>query len=86
MATTTFKYNVRDKTGKVISGIDSAQEIAGVTVYHAGTALHEGRLVTNGGRLLGVTATGSSPPSPTRTTSRTRSARASGSIPRPSRR
>jgi phosphoribosylamine--glycine ligase len=27
-------------------------------VFHAGTALNDGRLVTNGGRLLGVTATG----------------------------
>ena len=27
-------------------------------MFHAGTALNDGRLVTNGGRLLGVTATG----------------------------
>ncbi|HLX20880.1 MAG TPA: phosphoribosylglycinamide synthetase C domain-containing protein, partial [Gaiellaceae bacterium] len=33
-------------------------EAAGAIVFHAGTALREGRLVTNGGRVLGVTGTG----------------------------
>ena len=32
----------------------------GVTVYHAGTALKDGKLVTSGGRVLGVTALGDS--------------------------
>ena len=35
-------------------------EHTGALVFHAGTALSDGRLVTNGGRLLGVTATGTS--------------------------
>ena len=35
-----------------------AEELPGVTVYHAGTALKDGKLVTSGGRVLGVTATG----------------------------
>jgi phosphoribosylamine--glycine ligase len=43
--------------GTAIDGVAEA-EAGGALVFHAGTALHEGRLVTNGGRLLGVTATG----------------------------
>ena len=42
--------------GKVITGIDRAEELPGVTVYHAGTALRDGELVTAGGRVLDVTA------------------------------
>lgn len=42
--------------GKVITGIERAEELEGVTVYHAGTALRDGELVTNGGRVLDVTA------------------------------
>jgi phosphoribosylamine--glycine ligase len=43
--------------GKVIQGLDRAAETMGVTVFHAGTALDsEGRIVTSGGRVLGVTA------------------------------
>ena len=44
--------------GKEISGIAAAEEISGVKVFHAGTAMKNGRLVTSGGRVLGVTATG----------------------------
>jgi phosphoribosylamine--glycine ligase len=43
--------------GTAIDGIEQA-EADGALVFQAGTALHEGQLVTNGGRLLGVTATG----------------------------
>lgn len=44
------------KKGDVIEGLDAVAES---TVFHAGTAADEkGRIVTNGGRLLGVTATG----------------------------
>ncbi len=43
--------------GKVITGIEKAQELEGVTVYHAGTKLGEnGEILTNGGRVLDVTA------------------------------
>ena len=42
--------------GKPISGIERAEQLPGVTVYHAGTALRDGRLVTAGGRVLDVTA------------------------------
>jgi phosphoribosylamine--glycine ligase len=51
------KYPASGDRGTPIAGIDSA-EASGALVFHAGTALSGGRLVTNGGRLLGVTATG----------------------------
>ncbi len=44
--------------GKLISGIDAAEELEGVTVFHAGTKRESGQLLTNGGRVLNVTATG----------------------------
>ena len=42
--------------GKEITGIEDAEALEGVTVYHAGTKLEDGKLVTNGGRVLNVTA------------------------------
>lgn len=48
------------ETGHAITGVDVANARPGVTVYHAGTRMMEGRLVTAGGRVLNVTATGSS--------------------------
>jgi phosphoribosylamine--glycine ligase len=45
--------------GKVISGLDAAAKLPGVTVFHAGTkAGAGGGIVTDGGRVLGVTALG----------------------------
>ena len=44
--------------GLEITGLENGQR-EGVTVYHAGTALKDGKLVTSGGRVLGVTALGS---------------------------
>lgn len=46
------------ETGKPIAGIEAAEKLEGVTVFHAGTALRDGQLVTAGGRVLGVTAIG----------------------------
>jgi len=46
------------ETGKVISGLTKAAECPGVEVFHAGTERKRGRIVTNGGRVLGVTAVG----------------------------
>lgn len=43
--------------GKVITGIDKA-EAQGIIVFQAGTNLADGKIVTNGGRVLGVTAIG----------------------------
>jgi len=51
------EYPATSDRGNPIEGIDEA-EASGALVFHAGTALNDGRLVTNGGRLLGVTATG----------------------------
>ena len=49
--------------GKEITGLTAGQlDAADVTVYHAGTAIKDGRLVTNGGRVLGVTATANTLP------------------------
>jgi phosphoribosylamine--glycine ligase len=45
--------------GKQITGLEKAEALPGVTVYHAGTRRDEhGRLVTAGGRVLNVTALG----------------------------
>jgi phosphoribosylamine--glycine ligase len=43
--------------GTVIRGLDAAAA-AGAEIFHAGTALEDGRIVANGGRVLNVTATG----------------------------
>ncbi|MFL5964933.1 MAG: phosphoribosylamine--glycine ligase [Gaiellaceae bacterium] len=53
-------YPAASDSGTRIDGIDAA-EAAGALVFHAGTALHGDRLVTNGGRILNVTGVGSSP-------------------------
>jgi phosphoribosylamine--glycine ligase len=50
-------YPERSDVGTPIEGLEDAQG-DGALVFHAGTARKDGRLVTNGGRLLGVTATG----------------------------
>lgn len=41
---------------KPISGIDAAEQLTGVKVFHAGTRETDGQLVTAGGRVLGITA------------------------------
>ena len=52
-------YPASPVTGDVIEGIDDAASVPNVAVLHAGTALDDaGRLVTAGGRVLGVTAVG----------------------------
>jgi len=44
--------------GKVISGLDAANALPHTKVFHGGTMLKDGQIVTNGGRVLGVTALG----------------------------
>ena len=46
--------------GHEIRGLDDAAKIPDVKVFHAGTATNDGQIVTNGGRVLGVTALGNS--------------------------
>jgi phosphoribosylamine--glycine ligase len=52
-------YPAGADSGSPISGIEEA-EAEGALVFHAGTAVHDGGLVTNGGRVLNVTALGPS--------------------------
>lgn len=47
------------RKGDAINGLDQAAKLQDVYVFHAGTALQDGKCVTNGGRVLGVTALGS---------------------------
>ena len=44
------------EVGKRISGIENAEQVEGVKVYHAGTTRRDGEYYTAGGRVLGVTA------------------------------
>ena len=46
------------ETGRAITGVEAAAGLPGVNVFHAGTALAGGALVTAGGRVLGVQAVG----------------------------
>jgi len=51
-------YPESPRTGDPISGLDAAATVPGVRVFHAGTNLRDGQVVTAGGRVLGVTARG----------------------------
>ncbi len=51
------EYPEAGDTGTPIEGIEAA-EATGAIVFHAGTALHDGRLVTHGGRILDVVGLG----------------------------
>jgi phosphoribosylamine--glycine ligase len=51
-------YPESSESGRLIEGIDEAERLPGVSVYHAGTARRDGRLVTAGGRVLTVAARG----------------------------
>jgi phosphoribosylamine--glycine ligase len=48
------------KTGLPITGLSLAAQVPGVEVFHSGTAQVGGKIVTSGGRVLGVTASGDS--------------------------
>lgn len=49
-------YPVSYEKGKVISGLDENGQVDGAIVYHAGTKFEDEKFLTNGGRVLGVTA------------------------------
>jgi phosphoribosylamine--glycine ligase len=51
------EYPEHGDQGTPIEGVEAA-EATGALVFHAGTALHDGRLVTNGGRILNVVGVG----------------------------
>ena len=51
-------YPADSKKGDAIEGLAAAAHIADAKVFHAGTKMDDGRVVTNGGRVLGVTALG----------------------------
>lgn len=57
VALTAPDYPLQGDAGTPIEGVADA-EASGALVFHAGTALRDGRLVTNGGRILNVTAVG----------------------------
>jgi phosphoribosylamine--glycine ligase len=48
------------RSGVPIEGLDDVALLPGVEVFHAGTAIEDGRVVTAGGRVLAVTGTGTS--------------------------
>jgi phosphoribosylamine---glycine ligase len=52
-------YPESSESGQPIEGVEAAEEVPGVAVYHAGTLMRDGRLVTAGGRVLTVTGRGS---------------------------
>ena len=51
-------YPEAPQRGSIISGIEKADKLPDVKVFHAGTALKDGKVIANGGRVLNVTATG----------------------------
>jgi phosphoribosylamine--glycine ligase len=51
-------YPGQYRKGDVITGLDEANALEGVQVFHAGTSFRDNAIVTSGGRVLGVTATG----------------------------
>ena len=51
-------YPETSESGQAIAGLDEAERVPGVTVYHAGTARRDSRLVTAGGRVLTVVGRG----------------------------
>lgn len=49
-------YPGRYQKGKVISGLKSLEEMKNIIAFHAGTKFQDGKVVTSGGRVLGITA------------------------------
>ena len=52
-------YPEKPEKGKVIEGLEEVEKLSDVVVFHAGTTLKDGKVVTNGGRVLNVCAYGS---------------------------
>jgi phosphoribosylamine--glycine ligase len=75
VALATEGYPASPRKGDWIEGIDHAEQLPGVTVFHAGTKQANGRLMTAGGRVLDVTAL-----APTLADARDRAYEAAGKI------
>ncbi|RJP25072.1 MAG: phosphoribosylamine--glycine ligase [Candidatus Abyssobacteria bacterium SURF_5] len=56
-------YPGKYKKGMRITGLENARKVAGAIVFHAGTELKDGQVVTDGGRVIGATALGEDIPS-----------------------
>ncbi|PYJ54109.1 MAG: phosphoribosylamine--glycine ligase, partial [Verrucomicrobia bacterium] len=56
---TSAGYPGKYETGKPISGLDDAAKLEDVRIFHAGTKRDDGEIKTAGGRVLAVTALGS---------------------------
>lgn len=53
-------YPGKYEKGKEITGIQDAEKLLDIIIFHAGTVFNQGKFLTNGGRVLNVTATGKS--------------------------
>jgi len=53
-------YPSKYEKGKIVSGLNQASTMRDVVVFHAGTSLSNGAILTSGGRVLGVTGVGES--------------------------
>jgi phosphoribosylamine--glycine ligase len=53
-------YPASPEKGSVIRGVEAAATGVNVEIFHAGTAMRDGELIANGGRVLNVTAMGKS--------------------------
>lgn len=51
-------YPGKYEKGKVITGLEEVKKMEDIVVFHAGTTYQDGKIVTSGGRVLGVTALG----------------------------
>lgn len=49
-------YPGKPEVGKLITGVEAAESLVGVKIFHAGTVFRDGKLLTTGGRVMGVTA------------------------------
>ena len=49
-------YPGKYQKGKVISGLERLEKMKDIIVFHAGTKLQDGKVITSGGRVLGITA------------------------------
>jgi len=49
-------YPGKYQKGKVISGLERLEKIKDIIIFHAGTKLQDGKVITSGGRVLGITA------------------------------